>query len=59
MISKLKLLNLRTTEEHIDAALEKFATIGDFHAVDPNKIVSTVPGAKLYETENPCEILFD
>ncbi|HPS18758.1 MAG TPA: V-type ATPase 116kDa subunit family protein [Bacilli bacterium] len=57
MISKLKLVNLTTTEEHLDEVLGNFVTFDGFHAVDPNKIVSSVHGAKLYESDNPCEPL--
>lgn len=59
MISKLKLVNLTTTEEYLDEVLDNFVTFSGFHAVDPNKIVSTVHGTRIYETTNPCEPLLD
>lgn len=59
MISKLKLVNLTTPEENLDKLLNNFVTFSGFHAVDPNKIVSTVQGAKAYEGVNPCEPLIN
>ena len=59
MISKLKLVNLTTPEENLDKLLNNFVTFSGFHAVDPNKIVSTVHGAKAYEGVNPCEPLIN
>ena len=59
MISKLKLVNLTTPEENIDKLLNNFVMFEGFHAVDPNRIVSTVHGAKAYEASNPCEPLIN
>jgi len=59
MISKLKLVNLTTQEEHLDKLLNNFVTFNGFHAVDPNRIVSTVHGAGAYEASNPCEPLIN
>jgi len=59
MISKLKLVNITTPEEHLDKLLNNFVTFSGFHAVDPNRIVSTVHGAKAYEGVNPCEPLIN
>ena len=56
MISKLKLVNITTPEEHLDKLLNNFVTFSGFHAVDPNRIVSTVHGAKAYEGVNPVNL---
>lgn len=59
MIAKLKLVNLTTSEDNLDKLLNNFVTFKGFHAVDPNKIVSTVHGAKAFEGANPCEPLIN
>ncbi len=59
MITKMKLVNLTTSERHLDTLLKLFVTYTGFHPVSVDPIINTVHGTISYATNNPSEPLYN
>ena len=59
MIKKMKLVNLTTSDKHLETLLKYFVSYPGFHPASVDPIISSVHGTISYATANPSEPLYN